>query len=130
VPDSLSCCIIHQIYLLGEAAMGEYFARDYHGETFQLFGPPHLVALSIVLLIVLLVIYFRKEFSPRTRLITRFSLATILVLNELGWHAWNYFTGQWTIQTMLPPHMEIGHPCNGLDECLYGCYRDYQLADR
>jgi hypothetical integral membrane protein (TIGR02206 family) len=85
--------------------MGEYFARDYHGEPFQLFGPAHLVALSIVLLIVLLVIYFRKGFSPRLRLITRYTLATILVLNELAWHAWNYFTGQWTIQTMLPLHL-------------------------
>jgi hypothetical integral membrane protein (TIGR02206 family) len=85
--------------------MGEYFARDYHGEPFQLFGPAHLVALSIVLLIVLLVIYFRKGFSPRLRLITRYTLATILVLNELAWHAWNYFTGQWIIQTMLPLHL-------------------------
>jgi hypothetical integral membrane protein (TIGR02206 family) len=85
--------------------MGEYFARDYHGEPFQLFGPAHLVALSIVLLIVLLVIYFRKGFSPRLRLITRYTLATILMLNELAWHAWNYFTGQWTIQTMLPLHL-------------------------
>ena len=85
--------------------MGEYFARDYHGEPFLLFGSAHLIALGIVLVIMLPVIFLRKQFSPQSRTIVRYTFAFILVANELAFHAWNYFTGQWTIQTMLPLHL-------------------------
>ncbi|MEW5871399.1 MAG: TIGR02206 family membrane protein [Chloroflexota bacterium] len=85
--------------------MGEFFVRDYHGQPFELFGTAHLVALGIVLLINLLVVYHRKSFNPRAQLATRYGLAAILLINETAWHLWNYFTGQWTIQTMLPLHL-------------------------
>jgi hypothetical integral membrane protein (TIGR02206 family) len=35
----------------------------------------------------------------------RYTLAVILLVNEAAWHLWNYATGQWTVQTMLPLHM-------------------------
>jgi hypothetical integral membrane protein (TIGR02206 family) len=85
--------------------MGQFFAKDYHGAPFILFGTAHLVALGIVLLANLLIIYFRKSFTPRQKTAFRYTLAIILVLNETAWHLWNYFTGQWTIQTMLPLHL-------------------------
>ena len=85
--------------------MGEFFAKDYLGAPFVMFGPPHLAALAIILIVNLLVIYFRKRFTPRSRQVFRYTLAAILVLNELGWHIWNAATGQWNIQTMLPLHL-------------------------
>lgn len=85
--------------------MSQYFVKDYSGEPFVLFGTAHLVALGIVSLLVLLTILFHERFTPRGRTNFRVSLAAILVLNELAWHAWNAFTGQWTIQTMLPLHL-------------------------
>ncbi len=85
--------------------MGEYFAKDYTGEPFVLFGTAHLVALVLVVLVNVLVIYFRRSFTPGGRKTMRYTLAVILVVNELAWHAWNYFTGQWTVQTMLPLHL-------------------------
>lgn len=85
--------------------MTEFFAKNYTGEPFQLFGTAHLVALGVVLLINLLVIMNRKTPSTRLRLSIRYTLAAILVLNETAWHLWNYFTGQWTLQTMLPFHL-------------------------
>ena len=85
--------------------MGEYFARDYHGAPFELFGPAHLTALVIVFVLLIAVILLRKRFSPRQQVAFRYTLAAILVLNETVWHLWNYFTGQWTIQTMLPLHL-------------------------
>jgi hypothetical integral membrane protein (TIGR02206 family) len=85
--------------------MGEFFARDYHGAPFELFGPAHLVALVIVLIINLAVVLLRKRFSTNQRLALRYGMAAILLINETAWHLWNYFTGQWTIQTMLPLHL-------------------------
>jgi hypothetical integral membrane protein (TIGR02206 family) len=85
--------------------MGEFFARNYNGAPFELFGPAHLVALVIVLIVNLTVILLRKRFSTGQRLAFRYGVAAVLVINEIAWHLWNYFTGQWTIQTMLPLHL-------------------------
>lgn len=85
--------------------MEEFFAFDYHGAPFQLFGTSHLIALSVVLVINLLIIANRKQFTPQLQKNFRIALAVILLVDEAAWHAWNYFTGQWTIQTMLPLHL-------------------------
>lgn len=85
--------------------MAELFAKDYTGAPFQLFGIAHLIALGIVLLVNLAIVSTRKKFSKRGKRTVRYGLAAILLLNEAAWHAWNYFTGQWTIQTMLPLHL-------------------------
>ncbi len=71
----------------------------------MLFGTAHLVALGVVTLLVLLTILFPQALLARGRPLSGTSLAAILVLNELAWHAWNAFIGQWTIQTMLPLHL-------------------------
>ena len=85
--------------------MGQFFAKDYTGSPFALFGPAHLVALSIVLLVNLAIPYFRDHSNPRSRVGFRYTLAAILIVNESLWHIWNFTTGQWTIQTMLPLHL-------------------------
>lgn len=85
--------------------MEEFFALDYHGAPFELFGTAHLIALGVVLAINLLIITYRKQFTPQFQKSFRIGLATILLVDEAAWHAWNYFTGQWTIQTMLPLHL-------------------------
>ena len=85
--------------------MTQFFAKDWAGEAFILFGPAHLLALGVVVLINVLIIVFRRRFSERGRRIFRYSLAALLVFDELMWHWWNYSIGQWTIQTMLPLHL-------------------------
>lgn len=85
--------------------MDEFFALDYHGAPFELFGPAHLAALGVVLAINLLIIANRQSFSPPLRNRFRVSLAVVLLVNEAVWHLWNLTTGQWTIQTMLPLHL-------------------------
>ena len=89
--------------------MDEFFAKDFSGGPFMLFGQSHWVAL-IALLIVNLLIWriarhpdaqFRALWSKRIR----WTLASILVINETLWHVWNAMTGQWNIQTMLPLHL-------------------------
>jgi len=85
--------------------MTQYFGKDYTGEPFALFGPAHLSALAFVAFFIIGLILFRKRFSPQGKTTFRYFLAAVLVVNELAWHAWNAFTGQWTIQTMLPLHL-------------------------
>lgn len=85
--------------------MSQFFALDYQGDPFVLFGRAHVTALILIALIAMAVIAYRDRFGSRLRAGTRYGLAAILLINESAWHAWNYFTGQWTVQTMLPLHL-------------------------
>lgn len=85
--------------------MTQFFAKDYTGGAFELFGSAHLVALALVLLINLVIVASRKRFTDLSKKRFRFELAALLVINELAFHLWNYSIGQWTIQTMLPLHL-------------------------
>jgi hypothetical integral membrane protein (TIGR02206 family) len=84
--------------------MIEYFAKDYSGDPFQLFGTGHLIALGIILLINLSFIYVRQQsqvFKDRVR----YAILAALVISEGSWHIWNLAIGEWTIQTHLPFHL-------------------------
>lgn len=85
--------------------MIQYFLKDYTGAPFELFGIAHLTALAMIALINIFIISFRTQFTPNGRKIFRYLTAAILLLNEIAWHLWNYFIGQWTVQTMLPLHL-------------------------
>jgi hypothetical integral membrane protein (TIGR02206 family) len=81
-----------------------FFAADYQGGAFELFGAKHLAALGALVLLNLLLLRF-KDSSDGTKGAIRWLLALILWVNELGWHYWNYSIGRWNIQTMLPLHL-------------------------
>lgn len=84
--------------------MFPYFEYDYNGAAFQLFGPAHLAALGLILLLNLALLRFRGR-SEIARRNIRWGMAGLLWLNEIGWHAWHLYWGQWTLQTMLPLHL-------------------------
>ena len=67
-----------------------------------MFSAPHLAALVTVFLICFLLYFFRSRLSARQRLFFRWFVAALLVANELAYHAWNAYSGLWTVQTMLP----------------------------
>jgi len=83
------------------ADLEKYFAADYPGPAFELFGTIHLATLALLLLLNLYLLRYRKA-DDKTKRTIRWRLALILVANELAWHYWNYAVGRWTIQTMLP----------------------------
>jgi hypothetical integral membrane protein (TIGR02206 family) len=85
--------------------MGEYFTADYSGPPFQLYGIGHLIALSLILIFCLSFLYLRNTLVDVRKKRFRWSLAIILFLNEIAWHAWAAYWGIWNIQTMLPLHM-------------------------
>jgi hypothetical integral membrane protein (TIGR02206 family) len=86
--------------------MNNFFAGlDYAGEPFRLFGPAHLAALGVVLLVSVFLIYFRFHSDEKLRRYFRYGLAILLLVNEALYHLWRGVTGQWTIQIMLPLHL-------------------------
>ncbi|HOU13125.1 MAG TPA: TIGR02206 family membrane protein [Anaerolineae bacterium] len=85
--------------------MGNFFAKDWNGAPFELFGTAHLIGLALIALCNVCLIYFRDHSSATARRNFRYALAAILIVNEFAWHLWNWSIGQWTIQTMLPLHL-------------------------
>ena len=84
--------------------MSQYFAYDYTGFPFVLFGLWHLVALLVIVLINIGMLGFRKT-SEKTRRTVRWTMAIVLWTDEVSWHLWNLYWGHWTVQTMLPLHI-------------------------
>jgi hypothetical integral membrane protein (TIGR02206 family) len=84
--------------------MTEFFAWDYHGAPFKLFGPAHIAGLLALLILNLTLIGF-KDSSDRKRTLIRWTLALVLWTNEIAWHVWKFAHGAWTAQTMLPLHI-------------------------
>ncbi|MFN8427089.1 MAG: hypothetical protein U0X87_12650, partial [Anaerolineales bacterium] len=80
--------------------MTQYFAANYTGPAFEFLGAAHISALTFILLLNLVLLRF-KNASDATKSKIRWTLALILLCNEILWHAWNYSVGTWTIQTML-----------------------------
>jgi hypothetical integral membrane protein (TIGR02206 family) len=85
--------------------MGKYFALNYDGTPFQLFGTAHLIALAIIVLFCFLQFYFRKIWSEKDKKIIRWVFAIAIVVNESSLHIWSAYWGIWNIQTMLPLHV-------------------------
>jgi hypothetical integral membrane protein (TIGR02206 family) len=104
----------------------EFFGKDWNGPAFELFGPPHLVGLTIIVLINLFLIFGWKNPSPHAKRTFRYTLATVLVFNECLWHLWNWNNGWWSIQYMLPLHV-----CSiFVWLCAYALvFEDYRLYD-
>jgi hypothetical integral membrane protein (TIGR02206 family) len=85
--------------------MEQYFALNYAGPPFQLFGVGHIIALSLIVLFCLSFLHLRNTLREGQKKRFRWTLAIILLVNELAWHVWAAYWGIWNIQTMLPLHM-------------------------
>jgi hypothetical integral membrane protein (TIGR02206 family) len=85
--------------------MTQFFAKDWSGAPFIFFGAAHIVALLVVVLLNVFLIWRYKNAPEKARRTVAYGMAGGLWANELSWHLWNAFTGQWTIQTMLPLHL-------------------------
>jgi hypothetical integral membrane protein (TIGR02206 family) len=88
-----------------EPLIRQFFAKDYDGAPFKLFGVPHLVALGAIVLIVITLLGIGQGFPVAWCAPARTALATLLVLQELVLHGWRWATGQWSIQEQLPLHL-------------------------
>lgn len=85
--------------------MPNFLAYNYDGGPFQLLSTAHLVALLLIIILNIFFILRRNSFNENNRRVIRYTLASILIVNELLWHIWHIMIGQWTIQEMLPFHL-------------------------
>ncbi len=85
--------------------MDQYFAKDYTGGAFELFGTAHLAFIAFV--VFCLVVLLPRLRGKDERYLRRFRITytVIMVVNELAWHIWKAWIGEWSVQTMLPLHM-------------------------
>ncbi len=84
--------------------MGQYFAKDYNGGPFVLYGTGHIIALATILAACLSLASMRK-WDERQKKIILYVMGGLLFVNETGWHIWNIYWGTWDIKTMLPLHL-------------------------
>lgn len=83
----------------------DYFAPEWHGPPFALFGPGHLLSLALIAALALALTRLRGA-GEAARRRARICLALAMAVGELSWHWWTLaFTGGWTLDRMLPLHM-------------------------
>lgn len=85
--------------------MQRYFAADYDGAPFKLFGAPHLVSLGVILAINVMLIVVGSRLPIHWHAPIRIGLGTLLVAQELTMHIWRIWTGTWTYREHLPFHL-------------------------
>lgn len=82
--------------------MEAYFAVDYQGKPFVLFGPAHLAVVAVVILLSLAIYLARNRFTKRSRKGFAILFCSVILGGELSWHAWRLATGTWNANAMLP----------------------------
>ncbi len=85
--------------------MDDFFAADFQGAPFTIFGRLHLVTLAVLALIGTGVLILGRRDDPRTRRALRYGMASLLWGNEIIWHWWHWRSGLWYLETMLPFHL-------------------------
>lgn len=83
--------------------MGEFFTNDYHGRPFQFLGAPQIITLILIVLLNIFLLRDRKK-DEKARERTRWTIAIILLVNELSYHLWHLYYGSWNIQEHIPLH--------------------------
>lgn len=82
--------------------ISKYFARDYTGGPFILFGRDHLIALAVIVIICVAIYHFHNHWTEKNKQATRWSLLALIYFCEGSWHLWMWANGDWNIQVMLP----------------------------
>jgi hypothetical integral membrane protein (TIGR02206 family) len=73
---------------------------------FQLFSPAHLITLTVFLLIIFLLFFFRMRLrKPGINRAARIGMFSILILSEVSLQAWLWWSGYWEYQYSLPLHL-------------------------
>jgi hypothetical integral membrane protein (TIGR02206 family) len=91
--------------IIEETIMEQIFAKDWTGAPFIFFGTAHIVTLLIIVVLNVILVWRYKPALDQSKRTAAYVMAGVLWANEIGWHLWNIFTGQWSIQTMLPLHV-------------------------
>lgn len=80
-------------------------AEHFAGRRFELFGPDHLLALTLVVLWQVLLIKRFRGAGPAARAWMRRAIVGVLWTQEASYHLWRAATGTWRKEEMLPLHL-------------------------
>lgn len=83
----------------------EWLTLDYKDNPFILFGTAHLRALFVVSLFIIYLAWRRDLLTPKARVRWRYSIAIVILLNDLARQLWYLSNGTWSIKIMLPLHL-------------------------
>jgi len=84
--------------------MQKYFDYNYEGPAFDVFGPGHLLALSIIMGIIVFLVWGWRNPGEEAKRRARFVLGGIILIVESSWHVWNLANDTWNVQRHLPLH--------------------------
>jgi hypothetical integral membrane protein (TIGR02206 family) len=85
--------------------MYQYLGRDF-GTPFELFGTAHLTVLAIIAIYnVLMAINLKRTKNTWVNKQFRYTLAVLLIIQEVSLNLWYVYTGQWDIGASLPLHL-------------------------
>ncbi|MBT8096225.1 MAG: TIGR02206 family membrane protein [Woeseia sp.] len=82
-----------------------YFANDYEGPAFELFGEGHLVALAIIAAIITWLIVGWRNPSEVAKRRGRYVLFGAILVVQIVYFSWLFTTGAWDVRENLPLHV-------------------------
>lgn len=91
----------------GDLTMRTYFLYDnYPFGPFQIFSKSHIMSLLTILLVNLIMVYWIKNYKTEHKdMIIRYTLATLLIVQEISLSVWRLSWGKWTPGVSLPLHL-------------------------
>jgi len=82
------------------------FSLVYPDNPFVFFSTPHWLALFTLFVIFSMILVFRSWFlRPKVDLYTRWTVAVLLIVQELSLNVWRLSNGSWTAGDSLPLHL-------------------------
>ena len=87
--------------------MTKYFDAYYTDNPFLFFSTSHNYALIVLVIIFLLLFLYRNKIKYNGVLDNRlrFTLASLLILQEISLNIWRYYGGIWSVANSLPLHL-------------------------
>jgi len=109
--------------------MQKYFLFDYPFDAFKIFSISHFMGLLVVALINVILIYWLKNYKDEHRdKMIRYTLAVMLILQELSLNIWRFSWGEWRAGTSLPLHLCGAAVVLGAIMLVNKNYRLYELV--
>ncbi len=109
--------------------MQKYFLHDYPYGVFRIFSTPHFMGLLTIAVINFILIYWLKKYkTEKGDKIIRYTLATLLILQEISLSVWRIYCGTWRMGTSLPLHLCGAAIVLGAIMLVNKNYRFYELV--
>jgi hypothetical integral membrane protein (TIGR02206 family) len=91
---------------MGGFNMGKYFEGNFSGDAFKLLSISHILALLTIVIVNYMIYIFREKIkNEKVDRIFRYTLAAVLIMQEISYNIWHAYIGDWSVGTTLPLHL-------------------------